>query len=173
VRASRNPPDYGGCSSAVERRTVAPEVAGSNPVIHPNSRNAPNKSAGIFRFWVETANQQLTNAFSLSRTAEGRRRRGSFSACFELVRRSVEVRTRRTTNRAAARSSVERHPSALRAGRGRTCRASFQSSCVRDAAGRHAPALPPFRARRPPPFFAEHQTVVPINCPVCHFECRR
>src|SRR5688572_30953181 len=27
---------YGGCSSVVERRTVAPEVAGSNPVIHPN-----------------------------------------------------------------------------------------------------------------------------------------
>ena len=28
-------PAHGGCSSAVERRTVAPEVAGSNPVIHP------------------------------------------------------------------------------------------------------------------------------------------
>src|SRR4030095_8581643 len=27
----------GGCSSVVERRTVAPEVAGSNPVIHPTS----------------------------------------------------------------------------------------------------------------------------------------
>ena len=31
---------YGGCSSAVERRTVAPEVAGSNPVIHPKSKSA-------------------------------------------------------------------------------------------------------------------------------------
>ena len=30
----------GGCSSVVERRTVAPEVAGSNPVIHPNTLNS-------------------------------------------------------------------------------------------------------------------------------------
>ena len=30
----------GGCSSVAERRTVAPEVAGSNPVIHPNSPSA-------------------------------------------------------------------------------------------------------------------------------------
>lgn len=28
----------GGCSSVAERRTVAPEVAGSNPVIHPTSQ---------------------------------------------------------------------------------------------------------------------------------------
>ena len=47
VRAARLPSrsrvtsriPYGGCSSVAERRTVAPEVAGSNPVIHPNTSN--------------------------------------------------------------------------------------------------------------------------------------
>src|SRR5688572_24299561 len=31
------PSPYGGCSSRAERRTVAPDVGGSNPLTHPNT----------------------------------------------------------------------------------------------------------------------------------------
>src|SRR5262245_43948333 len=34
------PLEDGGCSSVAERRTVAPEVAGSNPVIHPKNQDS-------------------------------------------------------------------------------------------------------------------------------------
>ena len=42
ARRTRHPLLYGGCSSKVEHRTVAPDVAGSSPVIHPNFHNHLN-----------------------------------------------------------------------------------------------------------------------------------
>src|SRR5574339_598373 len=52
----------GGCSSAVERRTVAPEVAGSNPVIHPKHQISSIFNVFFRQFWA-VANRWLTATF--------------------------------------------------------------------------------------------------------------
>ena len=46
---------YGGCSSAVERLTVAQDVAGSNPVSHPKHECPPFGGRSCFRasLWFE------------------------------------------------------------------------------------------------------------------------
>src|SRR5207237_2715458 len=53
------PPRDGGCSSKVEHRTVAPDAAGSSPVIHPRSRRFVTTAEVVRELLIAMTEQDL------------------------------------------------------------------------------------------------------------------
>ena len=132
---------YGGCSSGVERWTVAPEAAGSKPVIHPNFL-ATRALSGVAAA-LRARERYSTEAFSLGWHSRAGLRPFLPSASVPTLNESLAARWRtRSRHRRHAGHRPRRGAGAARARRvgGHRRARSRGSRPAADAGARRGPA---------------------------------